>query len=59
MNKSNFYLLGFLVSMLGLSIHFIRLLVTLDPIHFLCTVLWGVIVTCMFYIIKVETPIKE
>ena len=59
MNKTNFYLLGFVVSVMGFFIHFIRLVVTLDPIHFLCVVLWGVIVSCMFYIIRVELGIPK
>ena len=59
MNKTNFYLLSFLVSCLGFSIHLIRLFVTLDPIHFLCVSLWGVIIYCLFFIMKVELGIPK
>ena len=59
MNKSNFYLLGFVVSCMGFSIHLIRLFVTLDPIHFLCVVLWGIISTCLLYIVSVENKLLE
>jgi hypothetical protein len=59
MNKTNFYLLSFVVSAIGFSFHFIRLMVTLDPIHFLCMSLWGVIVYCLFFIMKVELGIPK
>ena len=59
MNKTNFYLLGFVVSAMGFFIHFIRLVVTFDPIHFLCMSIWGVIVYCLFFIMKVELKIPK
>ncbi len=59
MNKTNFYLLSFVVSAIGFSFHLIRLLVTWDIVHFLCMSLWGVIVYCLFFIMKVELGIPK